>query len=71
MGISSCMGSERLKANTPKRWVDPSPEITFLKYFLLLSLLFFAVLCAGLLAWYLIRPTDARHFIHKVGEFAK
>jgi hypothetical protein len=60
------MGSERLKANTPKRWADPSPEVTFLKYFFLLSFLFFAILCAALLAWYIISPPDAWLFIHKL-----
>lgn len=63
------MTSERLKANTPKRWADPAPEMTYLKYFFLLVLVFFAITTAAFIVWYLLQPLEAMVFIRTLNEF--
>jgi len=63
------MSSDRLKANTPRRWADPNPELTYLKYFILLWLGFFAILITGFLIWYVLKPLEARVFIERLIGF--
>jgi uncharacterized membrane protein len=62
------MTSERLRANTPKRWAESNPALTWLKYFVLLFLSFSAVTLTAFLTWYLVNPLQVKVFINRLVE---
>lgn len=63
------MASDRLRANTPKRWAESNPALTYLKYFVLLFLSFTALTLTAFLVWYLIKPLQVKIFIHRALEY--
>jgi hypothetical protein len=63
------MSSERLKSNTPNKWKQQNSAMEGLKVFILISMLTFALLCAGLLIIYLAKPLEFRVFIRNVTEW--